>query len=62
MGLGTALTVSVLASLAVGAKALALRIGRRTEGARSLVAAFEIVGALLLVVFGGVMLLASLGG
>ncbi|MBU1173892.1 MAG: hypothetical protein KKH72_00705, partial [Alphaproteobacteria bacterium] len=62
MGLGTALTVSVLASLAVGAKALALRIGTRAEGARHVVAMLEIFGAVLLIVFGGAMLLASLGG
>ena len=62
MGLGTALTVSVLATLAVGAKALALRIGSRTEGARNVVAIIELAGAVLLIFFGGVMLLASLSG
>ena len=62
MGLGTALTVSVLASLAVGAKALALRIGSRAEGAKNVVALIELGGAVLLIFFGGVMLLASLAG
>ena len=62
MGLGTALTVSVLASLAVGAKALALKIGTRAEGAKNVVALIELAGAVLLIFFGGVMLLASLAG
>jgi ABC-type nickel/cobalt efflux system permease component RcnA/ABC-type uncharacterized transport system substrate-binding protein len=60
MGLGTALTVSLLAILAVGAKVLALRIGSGAERAERVVSAFEIFGALLLTAFGGVMLAASL--
>ena len=61
MGLGTALTVSTLASLAVGAKALALKIGSGAERAQHLVSGMEMFGALLLILFGSVMLLASLG-
>jgi nickel/cobalt transporter (NicO) family protein len=60
MGLGTALTVSFLATLAVGAKALALRIGSRTESTKNVVAFVELAGAVLLIFFGSVMLLASL--
>ena len=62
MGLGTALTVSVLASLAVGAKALALKVGSGSESAGRVVAGIEIFGALLLIGFGAIMLLASLAG
>jgi len=62
MGLGTALTVSVLASLAVGAKALALKVGSGSESAGRVVSGIEIFGALLLIGFGAVMLLASLAG
>ncbi len=59
MGLGTALTVSLLASLAVGAKALALKIGSKADRAERVVSALEIVGALVLLGFGLLMLLAS---
>lgn len=62
MGLGTALTVSTLASLAVGAKTLALTIGQKTggDGAARLVRSLEVLGALMLIVFGAVMLAANL--
>ena len=59
MGLGTALTVSILATLAVGAKALALRVGSSADRAERVVSAFEIAGALLLTAFGLVMLVAA---
>ena len=59
MGLGTALTVSSLAILAVGAKALALKVGSGADRAERVVSAFEIFGALLLTAFGIVMLVAS---
>lgn len=59
MGLGTALTVSLLASLAVGAKALAMRIGSGGDRAERVVSAMEVLGALLLLGFGLLMLAAS---
>ena len=60
MGAGTAITVAALASMAVGAKGLARRIG----GADNAVAArvvwwAELLGALLVLGFGVLLLLAS---
>lgn len=64
MGVGTALTVSILASLAVGAKSLAMAYGRRSESpmAKNLVWWIELLGALVLLGFGLVLLSASMFG
>ena len=61
MGLGTAITVSVLAVVAVSAKELARRYadGGGRLGLR-LVGAAELVGALVVLAFGLSMLIASL--
>lgn len=61
MGLGTAITVAVLASLAVGAKGLVSRMG----GGESVVAQrvvwwAELAGAILVLAFGVLLLMASL--
>ena len=61
MALGTAITVAILATLAVLAKDLVLRIGKGTARLRPLRAAVELGGALLLVVLGFGMFLAALG-
>ncbi len=61
MGLGTAITVAVLASVAVFAKDLALRAGGRGgKLAASLVWWFELFGALAVFGFGVLLLIASL--
>lgn len=60
MGLGTALTVSVLASVAVGAKGLAQRLGRAENPAigRAIWGA-ELLGGVIVLLFGLVMLAAT---
>lgn len=61
MGLGTAITVATLASIAVGAKGLAGRIGGADSAlARGLVWWAELVGAVLVLLFGVLLLVASL--
>lgn len=61
MGLGTFITVAVLASIAVGAKGLARRLlGRNESLASGLVWWAELLGAMLVFCFGLVLLLASL--
>ncbi|WP_062111715.1 nickel/cobalt transporter [Aureimonas sp. AU40] len=60
MALGTAITVSALATLAVLAKDVVLRLGQGASRLRPLRAALELAGALLLVVLGFGLLLASL--
>jgi nickel/cobalt exporter len=62
MGLGTALTVAVLASLAVGLKGLAVASsGRNAALAAGVVWWAELVGAVMVFGFGLVFLLASFG-
>jgi ABC-type nickel/cobalt efflux system permease component RcnA len=58
MGLGTALTVAVLASFAVGLKGFAMRSGRKAASA--IVWWAELVGAILVFAFGALLLVASL--
>ena len=60
MGLGTALTVAVLASLAVGAKGLAVRFSGGGVMAGRVVWWIELAGALLVMSFGLLLLFASL--
>lgn len=61
MGLGTGITVAVLASMAVGAKGLARRFaGAESRWFTSLVWWAELLGAMLVFAFGLVLLLASL--
>lgn len=59
MALGTAITVSVLASLAVGAKGLALKLSGPGSRRAGVVASSIEVGAALLVVLLGALLLAA---
>lgn len=60
MGVGTAITVAALASLAVGAKGLASRLGGTDSAlARGIVWWAELVGAVLVLFFGVLLLLAS---
>jgi ABC-type nickel/cobalt efflux system permease component RcnA len=57
MGLGTAITVAAIASLAVGARGLAVRIAKAKPGRGMLVVrALETVAALAIVVFGVLLL------
>jgi nickel/cobalt exporter len=61
MALGTAITVSVLATLAVSAKGLAVRLsGPGSPAARRVANAIEIFGALLVILLGALLLAASL--
>lgn len=61
MALGTAITVSALAAIAVSAKALAVRLsGPGSTAARRVADAIEILGALLVIVLGALLLAASL--
>ncbi|HLP70869.1 MAG TPA: nickel/cobalt transporter [Rhizobium sp.] len=61
MALGTAITVSLLATLAVLAKTVAVRLsGPGSPAARKVASAIEIGGALLVVVMGVVLLAATL--
>jgi len=61
MGAGTAITVSTLAALAVGAKDLAQRLGGLDSGfGRGLVWSLELMGALAVLAFGVLFLIASL--
>lgn len=61
MGLGTAITVAILASLAVGAKGLARRmLGTRGGLASSVIWWAELLGAGLVFAFGVILLFASL--
>lgn len=60
MGLGTAITVAVLASVAVGAKGLARKLLGRREGlASGIIWWVELLGAMLVFAFGVILLLAS---
>jgi len=60
MGLGTAITVAALASLAVGAKGLAHRIGGADSAlAQGLVWWAELAGAVFVLLFGVLLLMAS---
>ena len=61
MGLGTAITVAVLASLAVGAKGLVSRLGGAdSKLARGIVWWAELAGAVFVLLFGVLLLMASL--
>lgn len=63
MALGTAITVSLLASLAVGAKGMALRLAGRTSRAGIAIGHIaETGGALLIVLMGLTLLAASFAG
>jgi ABC-type nickel/cobalt efflux system permease component RcnA len=63
MSLGTAITVSILAIIAVGAKDLAVRLaGPRSRGARLVSNGIEVFGALFIVLVGATLLAASLQG
>ena len=60
MGLGTAITVSVLSIIAVSAKDLAVRLaGRESQLAGRLLWGAEVLGAVIVFLFGAVLLLAS---
>jgi len=61
MGLGTAITVAILATLAVSAKGLAFRLAGSNGGmAAGLVWWGELLGAMLVFTFGVILLLASI--
>jgi nickel/cobalt exporter len=61
MGLGTAITVAILASLAVGAKGLARKLlGTRSNLASGVIWWAELLGAMLVFAFGVILLLASI--
>ncbi|MCF3642250.1 nickel/cobalt transporter [Rhizobium sp. TRM95111] len=60
MSIGTAITVSVLATLAVSAKSAAVRFARDGSTALRIGSAIEIVGALLVMVLGLILLGAAL--
>ncbi|WP_245413442.1 nickel/cobalt transporter [Mangrovicella endophytica] len=60
MAIGTAVTVSAIAAVAVFAKGWALRLGQRGSGAAMLGTILEIAGAALLLVIGLLMLGAAL--
>lgn len=61
MGLGTAITVAVLASLAVGAKGLVSRLGGADSAlAQGIVWWAELAGAVFVLLFGVLLLMASL--
>jgi len=62
MALGTAITVSILATLAVTAKNVAVRISGGGRIGGYITSTFEIGGALLVVLFGLALLTASLHG
>ncbi|PZU89167.1 MAG: delayed-early response protein/equilibrative nucleoside transporter [Shinella sp.] len=63
MALGTAITVSALAIIAVSAKSLAVRIsGPGTPTARRVATIIEIAGALFVILLGAVLLAAALHG
>ncbi|MEM0900379.1 MAG: nickel/cobalt transporter [Pseudomonadota bacterium] len=62
MSVGTAITVSMLASLAVGAKGLALKFSGAGNLNRGLLHTIEIGGALLVLFFGVVLLTGALSG
>ena len=62
MALGTAITVSILATLAVTAKNVAVRISGGGRIGGYITSTFEIGGALLVVLFGLALLTASLCG
>lgn len=61
MAFGTAITVSILATIAVSAKDLALRLsGRGSSLSRGVGTAIELVGASMVMLLGAVLLLAAL--
>lgn len=62
MSVGTAITVSVLATLAVGAKGLAVRLAGEGTAGRATASAIEIAGAAFVLVLGLLLLGASLQG
>jgi nickel/cobalt exporter len=63
MALGTAITVAVLAALAVGAKDIALRLTRGNDRrAGQVMLGLELVAAILITVLGVVLFLGSIYG
>jgi len=62
MALGTAITVAVLASLALGSRELALRLGGANAAwANAVWTACAIGGAAIIFLFGTLLFIASLG-
>ena len=63
MAIGTAITVSVLAALAIGSRELAVRLGQEREGtwARGVRRVAGIGGSLAVMVLGLVLFFGSLG-
>lgn len=62
MALGTGITVAALASLAVGAKGLALRLaGEESRLAHRVHRAIEVLGAVIVLLLGSILLIAALG-
>jgi len=63
MALGTGITVSILASLAVLSRDVALRIwGADSQAGTVILRGFEVVGALTILLMGTLMLIAGLNG
>ena len=62
MALGTAITVAALASLALGSRELALRLGGANAAwANAVLTACTICGALVIFLFGTLLFIGSLG-
>jgi nickel/cobalt exporter len=61
MALGTALTVAVLATLALGSRELALRLGGTNSLASMVWTTCAIGGVTIILLFGLLMFMASLG-
>ena len=61
MALGTAITVAVLASLALGSRELALKLGTNATWTNAVWTACTIGGAVVIFLFGVLLFLASLG-
>jgi len=62
MALGTAITVSALAALAVGSRELAVRIGNRSIGSERVRIAAGIGGSALVMLLGTVFFFGSMSG
>lgn len=62
MSIGTAITVSILATLAVTAKGFAVRYASSAQSAARISNGIEIAGALLVIILGLVLLGAALQG
>jgi nickel/cobalt exporter len=62
MAIGTAITVSALASLAVGSREMAARIGNRRVGSERVRIAAGVGGSALVMLLGAVFFYGSLNG